>query len=341
MKSVHVLLWAVIGLGLTACSSGEDTDSATARTGETAPASAPPGTADNKSAARPSLSDNARLAAVLAAQPPERQARYPYRHPLETLEFFGITPGMTVVEVLPGGGWYSAILAPYLGREGRLIGVDYPMAIWPNFSFASQEFIQDRLGWVESWPREAEAWRREDGAEVKATRFGEFPELLAGTADAVLFIRALHNLNRFEPVGGFLTQALEDTMTVLRPGGIVGVVQHAAPEARSDEWADGSSGYLKKSAVIAFFEDAGFELVAESDINANPRDVPGEEDIVWRLPPSLSTSKDAPELRAKYEAIGESNRMTLLFRKPQESLTKSAAVAPGDPAFGTLVAPAG
>lgn len=316
MKTVHILLWAIIALGLAGCSPREDADRVMTPREEAVPGPAVPEAAGDSAATELPASTSARLAAVLAAQPPERQARYPFRHPLETLEFFGITPGMTVVEVLPGGGWYSAILAPYLGQEGRLIGVDYPMAMWPNFSFASEEFIQERRGWVDAWPRDAEAWRREDGATVEATRFGEFPETLAGTADAVLFIRALHNLNRFESVGGFLSQALEDAVMVLKPGGIVGVVQHAAPETSSDDWADGSRGYLKKSALIALFEGAGFELVAESDINANPRDVPGEEDIVWRLPPSLSTSKDAPELRAKYEAVGESNRMTLLFRKP-------------------------
>ena len=290
MKILNVLLSAVFGLGLSACTPREDSGRATAQPVESAPAQSAAPAAVAERGSQGAVSSSARLAAVLAAQPPERQARYRFRHPAETLEFFGITPGMTVVEVLPGGGWYSAILAPYLGREGRLIGVDYAMAMWPNFSFADQEFIQKRQGWVDSWPRDAEAWRREDGATVEATRFGEFPASLAGTADAVLFIRALHNLKRFESAGGFLGEAIEDAMTVLKPGGIVGVVQHEAPAERSDEWADGSRGYLKKSAVIAAFEDAGFELVAESDINANPRDVPGEEDIVWRLPPSLAGS---------------------------------------------------
>ena len=102
---------------------------------------------------------------------------------------------------------------------------------------------------------------------------------------------------------------------MLKDGGLVGVVQHRAPESASDEWANGSRGYLKQSAVIAMFEDAGFQLVARSEINANPKDQPGEEDIVWRLPPSLRTSQENPELREAMLAIGESDRMTLLFRK--------------------------
>jgi predicted methyltransferase len=102
---------------------------------------------------------------------------------------------------------------------------------------------------------------------------------------------------------------------MLKADGLVGVVQHRAPESATDEWADGNNGYLKQSAVIDLFEKAGFELVASSEINANPRDKPGPEDDVWRLPPSLRTSKDNPELRDAMLAIGESDRMTLLFRK--------------------------
>ena len=114
-----------------------------------------------------------------------------------------------------------------------------------------------------------------------------------------------------------MTEALADAYGALRPGGIVGVVQHMAPEDADDAWADGSAGYLKKSAVIATLEGAGFELVAESDINVNPQDQPTAEDMVWRLPPTLYGSRDNPEQAAAMNAIGESTRMTLLFRKPE------------------------
>jgi len=110
--------------------------------------------------------------------------------------------------------------------------------------------------------------------------------------------------------------ALADAYTVLKPGGVVGVVQHQAPAGRSDDWADGSRGYLNRDTLLGQFEAAGFEFVGESDVNQNPKDIPGEDEIVWRLPPGLQTSRDDPELKAKYQAIGESNRMTLLFRKP-------------------------
>jgi len=136
-----------------------------------------------------------------------------------------------------------------------------------------------------------------------------------GKADAALFIRAMHNLSRFEDKGGYMAQALADTHAMLKPGGIVGVVQHQGPESNTDDWAKGNNGYLKKSKVIAAFEAAGFELVKESAVNENPKDVPTNDEIVWRLPPSLGTSREDAELRTKMQAIGESNRMTLLFKK--------------------------
>ena len=264
-----------------------------------------------------SSADSARLAAVLAAQPEETQARYEWRHPQETLELFGIEPGMTVIEVLPGLGWYSPILISYLGSEGTLIGADYPMDIWPNFPFATPEFMTEREAWLQEWPKQAAEWTGDDGASAQATRLDMIPSEMNGTVDAVLYIRALHNLSRFEDKGGFRTTALANTFSVLKPGGIVGVVQHLAPAGRPPEWTDGSRGYLNKATLISQLEAAGFEFVASSDINLNPADVPGEEDIVWRLPPSFFTSADNPELRAQMEAIGESNRMTLLFRKPK------------------------
>ncbi|MEL7486706.1 MAG: methyltransferase, partial [Pseudomonadota bacterium] len=111
-------------------------------------------------------------------------------------------------------------------------------------------------------------------------------------------------------------KALADTMTVLKPGGVVGVVQHRGPETNDDVWAEGDNGYLKQSQVVAAFEAAGFELVEASEINANPADIPSNEEVVWRLPPALGTSREDPALRAQMEQIGESDRMTLKFRKP-------------------------
>ncbi|MFU8814977.1 MAG: class I SAM-dependent methyltransferase, partial [Pseudomonadales bacterium] len=259
---------------------------------------------------------DARLAAVLADQPEDIQARYQYRRPAETLAFFGIEPGMTVMEALPGGGWYTRILLPYLGEDGQLIGANYPADIYRLFGFMTEEQIAAQETWVADWTARAEGWRGEGDAAVAAFAFGSLPEELRGTADAALLIRALHNLARFEDEGGFLTTALANVHAVLKPGGIVGVVQHEARPEMPDDWASGDAAYLKRSFVIGAFESAGFEFVEASDINANPLDQPTTEDSVWRLPPSLRGSDDDDELRARMQAIGESHRMTLKFRKP-------------------------
>ncbi|MBT8135489.1 MAG: methyltransferase [Gammaproteobacteria bacterium] len=255
------------------------------------------------------------LESALERQSAGTRGRYDHRHPRKTLEFFGIRPGMTVLEALPGGGWYSKILVDYLGPDGNLIGADYPMAMWPMFGFFPEEFIEEKKSWVTDWTATANAWRGDSGAPVAAFVFGSMPDKFAGTADVVLFIRALHNLHRFEGQGGFFTTALADAHRALKPGGILGVVQHQAPETMPDERADGSAGYLKKSQLIRKIEQAGFNFVAASAINNNPKDQPGADDVVWRLPPSLVTSREDPELREEMQAIGESNRMTLKFRK--------------------------
>lgn len=259
------------------------------------------------------------LEQLLDAQPDDVKARYAHRHPKETLEFIGIEPGMTVVEGLPGRGWYTKVLVRYLGSEGRLIGANYQLDMWPLFPFGTEEFVAEMAVWVDTFKAEAAGWSGDDGAEVDAFVFGSMPESLRGTADVVFFPRVLHNLANFQNAGKgeFLDTALADAFNVLKPGGIFGVVQHEARETMSDEFADGSHGYLKKAWVIEQVENAGFEFVAESDVNQNPNDVPGEEDIVWRLPPSYALAGEDPDKRAEVDAIGESNRMTLKFRKPE------------------------
>ena len=252
---------------------------------------------------------------VLEMQDSDNQARYVYRNPKATMEFFGIKPGMTVLEALPGGGWYSKILLPYLGDDGHLIGVDYSVNMWSEFGgFATDEFLEKKKTWPQEWSEKARGWRAGNSAQVSAFTFGDMGETLNGTADAALFIRALHNLSRFEDKG-YMSAAMQDVHRALKPGGIVGIVQHKAPEANSDAATKGSNGYLKQSTVIAQMQALGFEFVAASDINANPKDVPSNDDIVWRLPPALSGSDDNAELRTQMQEIGESNRMTLLFKK--------------------------
>lgn len=266
--------------------------------------------------AAPIVEENLALKAALSSQSEKNQSRFSSRKPGQTLEFFGVQPGMTVVEALPGGGWYSKILLPYLGENGQLIGVDYSQKLWPNFGFMTPERIEAKKTWVSTWTTQANEWRTDGSASVSAFQFDEMPESMAGSADAVLYIRAMHNLARFDDKGGFLGNALKETYQVLKPGGIVGIVQHQALEDRDDAWANGSNGYLKKSFVIEKMQAAGFEFVGESNINENPKDQATTGDFVWRLPPSLNGSKDDPEKRAAMQAIGESSRMTLKFRKP-------------------------
>ena len=262
------------------------------------------------------VTSEAKLAAILAAQPEDVQARYDARRPAETLAFFGIEPGMTVAEALPGGGWYSKLLLPYLGEEGVLIGAHYPDDLYPRFGFG-EEWANRQIESTANWANQAAEWEIEGGGEIASTYLTDMPEKASGQVDAVLFIRALHNLNRFsDDETQYMGKTLSETFRVLKPGGIAGVVQHRAPDENSDEWADGSNGYLKEASVIAAFEAAGFELVDSSDLNLNAADVPSETDFVWRLPPSrVGTEEGTPE-RAAVDAIGESSRMTLKFRKP-------------------------
>jgi len=255
------------------------------------------------------------LGAILAAQEDDVRARYKHRHPRETLEFFGIEPGMTVVDTLPGSVWYTGILLPYLGMEGKVIGASYAVDLWPLMGYDSAEFLEGQKTWASDWTAKAESWGDVESADVSAFVFGSLPESMHGTADAVLFVRALHNMAYTTPDAKHMAVAIQDAHDILKSGGIVGIVQHHARDSMSDNWSDGSNGYLKKGYVMDAMKAAGFEFVAESDINANRKDAPTEEQYVWRLPPSYDGAK-TPEARAAVDAIGESNRMTLKFRKP-------------------------
>ena len=257
------------------------------------------------------------LEAALNAQPMSSKVRYDARHPRETLTFFGVEPGMTVVEALPGGGWYSKILMRYLGPEGTLIGAQYPDDIWAKIlPDPTDEDIAELVAASAGWPEWAESWGIENSPRIENIYLPSFGKDTGPTADVVLFIRVMHNLNRADEDRHYFTAAIAEAYALLKPGGIVGVVQHRAPAEAPDEWADGRTGYLKQDYVIAAFEAAGFELEAASEINANPRDKPGLGDVVWRLPPTyLGADVDTPE-REAVEAIGESDRMTLKFRKP-------------------------
>jgi predicted methyltransferase len=253
------------------------------------------------------------LNAVLTSRSDEDKVRDDARQPLETLTFFQIKPGMTIAEALPGGGWYTRILANYLGQDGTLYGVNYPDSLWPMLSYASPEWIAERIAATQNFTAKVATFT-DNGITAQGFTFDTVPPEVEGTVDRVLLIRALHNLNRFQQKAGTRSQALAATHAMLKQDGLVGVVQHRAPATASKEWADGNKGYLNEVAVIAMFAEAGFALVAQSEINANPMDQPSGEDSVWRLSPSLRGSND-DEQREAMVAIGESDRMTLLFRK--------------------------
>lgn len=302
---MRLLLLSASALALVACS---NEPAATASSNENGAQESATSEA-SMSAEATTLTAEERLDAVLAAQSEETKARYQYRHPKETLQFFGVEPGMTVVDTLPGSVWYAGILGQYVGPEGRVIGADFSLDQRKAMGgrYGSDEWQAEHQNWPAEWAAEQNALH-EDDAPVEAFFYGSAPEALFETVDVVLVVRAAHHFNRTEEAGGYFSEAIADMMNLLKPGGVVGVVQHRAPEGNSDEWAVGRNGYVKQSRVIEVFENAGFELVETSEINANPKDQPTEEDFVWRLPPS---GKEEAML-----AIGESDRMTLKFRKP-------------------------
>ena len=252
------------------------------------------------------------LDAVIAARSDEDKARDEWRNPAETLRFFGLEADDTVVEGLPGGGWYTKIILAYVADEGAYAGVNYQPEMYPMLlGEISPERMERINNWPETFPARANEFLGRDDVDVAAFRFGDAPEDMYGKVDVALMIRSLHNLNRLGP--DYLDPALADLYALLKPGGVLGIVQHRAPEDVSDESADGSRGYLKQSQVIEALENAGFVFEEASELNANPADKPGESDIVWRLPPTLGMGD---KNRDEYIAIGESDRMTLRFRKP-------------------------
>jgi predicted methyltransferase len=254
------------------------------------------------------------LADAVAARSDEDKSRDGARRPAQTLAFFQVKPGMTVAEGLPGGGWYTRILANYLGADGTLYGVNYADRMWPMVGYGKEDWVAQRIAATANYPVQVASYT-DNGITALGFTFESVPPAVNGTVDRVLMFRALHNLYRFEEKAGTLTKALASIRTMLADDGLVGVVQHRAPATGDYDWADGSRGYLSQAAVIVAFEEAGFELVAESEINANPLDKPAGEDSVWRLSPSLRGNEDNPEQQAAMAAIGESDRMTLLFRK--------------------------
>jgi predicted methyltransferase len=232
----------------------------------------------------------------------KNSARDQYRHPVETLAFFGFKPDMTVVEISPGGGWYSEILAPALQDHGLYYAAHYP-------SDSSVGFYQRSLSGFKSKVAEDKRFSKVKITEfLPLTHVDVAPE---GTADMVLTFRNVHNWYMGKDKTGALS-AFKAFYKALKPGGTLGVVEHRLAETRADE-DQKTSGYMKQSYVVDLAKQAGFELVASSEINANPKDTADHPKGVWTLPPSLRLGEQDAE---KYKAIGESDRMTLKFKKP-------------------------
>jgi predicted methyltransferase len=224
-----------------------------------------------------------------------------WRHPKETLTFFGLRQDMTVMEIWPGGGgWYLEVLAPTLREHGRYIAASWDPKSGSKYVQENSKKLADKL-----------AARPDRYDRVRMTAL-QAPNALTpvpdGSVDMVLTFRNVHNW-----MGDDVAEAMFKAMfAALKPGGILGVVEH---RARNDASQDpkAKSGYVRTDHAIALAEKAGFELVGESDVNANPKDSADHPNGVWSLPPGL---RGGDVDREKFIAIGESDRFTLKFRKP-------------------------
>jgi predicted methyltransferase len=263
-----------------------------------APAAAEPA----RSAAEAEVCEGCEALLEAALAHPRREgdrARDPFRNPAETLSFFRVRPGTTVIDYMPASGWYTRVLVPYLGTDGRYIGLN------PALPADAAEGMRKYMGGLrEKFPAAAANWKLE-GATVEAFNTDELGEERNGTVDRVLIFREMHNLRR----NGLLQAELTRLYHLLKPEGLLGIVQHRARPDAPAAYTDGSKGYMREKDVIGLVEAYGFELVEKSEINANPKDSADHPAGVWELPPAKRTKRD------ELDAIGESDRMTLLFRK--------------------------
>lgn len=221
-----------------------------------------------------------------------------YRHPVEVIAFFGIRPDSTVVEILPGSaGYYMEILAPYLKEKGRYIAAS-------RDELAAQQYLADHQKLLDRLKAEPALY-----GSVRVTKFNAGLHEIAppGSADFVITFRNLHNWVERGEIEG----ALRAFHRALKPGGVLGVVDHRGRTDQTQE-AQMKSGYVREDYAIALIEKAGFRLAGSSEVNANPLDTKDHPEGVWTLPPTYRL-KDKD--RAKYAAIGESDRFTLKFVK--------------------------
>lgn len=245
------------------------------------------------------------LAPILAdARRDKDRARDKYRHPAESLAFFRVKPGMTVVDYMPSGGWWTRVLVPYLGAQGQYVGLN------PDVRMQDEKMRAAMGNLGASFPAKAAGWTGVAPEKIMAFNSDALPEAMVGKADRVLVFREMHNL--WAEVN--MRTELLAMRKLLKPDGLLGIEQHRAKPGASADYTDGSMGYMREADVIAFVEAHGFKLVAKSEINANPKDMANYPGGVWTLPPNYSGAKSEAD-RAKVAAIGESDRMTLLFAK--------------------------
>jgi predicted methyltransferase len=234
----------------------------------------------------------------------ENKARDKYRHPKETLAFFGFRSYMTVVEIWPGGGWYTEILAPALKENGKLYAVQY--SVNPRYSYQRRYFGAFLTKAGES----PDVFR-----DVIVTAM-DFPYQLniapSGAADLVVTFRNAHNWVSSGYHKASAQLAFQAMFDVLKPGGVLGIVDHRWPDAENED-PHAEDGYISEQRLIAFAEEAGFEFAGRSDVNRNAKDTHDHPEGVWTLPPSLALDEQDSE---KYLAIGESDRLTIKFVKP-------------------------
>jgi predicted methyltransferase len=238
-------------------------------------------------------------------------ARNRYRHPVGTLSFLGLKDGMTVMEIWPGGGWYTEILAPVIRDNGQFIvaGYDTEVPEQPEYRYRLQK------GLLEKFAADPGIYD-----QVATVPFSPPASSSLGAADSIDLLLTFRNTHGW--VGeGIAESVFAEFARVLKPGGILGVVQHRARDG-ADPSESANNGYLSEAAVIELARKAGLYLEARSEVNANPADSRDHINGVWTLPPSLSlcgeieAEAERADCEAKYRAIGESDRMTLRFRKP-------------------------
>ena len=252
-------------------------------------------------AAKAMAVDPALVAAVADPRRNEDRARDVFRKPAETLSFFQVGPAMKVGEYAPGGGWYSRLLGLYLGPRGKLVGLYFNPLSGP-INEKSQQGIRD--GAVK-YPAEVAGWSGQPAARFAAMTLENVPEAEKGTFDRIIIARMMHNLLRWNNADS----EIKAMRALLKDGGMIGIEQHRAKSNASYAYADGSKGYLREGDVIKLMEVNGFAFAGKSEANANPRDTADHPQGVWELPPTLGTKREA------LKAVGESDRMTLLFRK--------------------------